>query len=283
MTDTDIHIAADDRPLFGPRGSSARWGLAALGVLLILIGAFAYYLWQRPSVPPAAPSVAQPAATQPAAPSAEARVEHPIEPGVASGAPPLPALGESDAAAREGLEALFGTSGFAALFRPQELIRNIVATIDNLPRKNVAPRLMPVKPVPGSFHVAGPDGALTIAADNASRYTPYVRAMDAVDSAKLVALYVRFYPLFQQAYTELGYPSRYFNDRLFEVIDHLLAAPDAPSTIALVQPKVLYEFADPAYADLSAGQKIMVRMGPENEARVKAKLRELKRALSRGI
>jgi hypothetical protein len=110
-----------------------------------------------------------------------------------------------------------------------------------------------------------------------------VRALEAVDSAKLVALYVRFYPLFQQAYAELGYPSRYFNDRVFEVIDHLLATPDVRGPIALVQPKVLYEYADPALQDLSAGQKMLVRMGPENEAKVKAKLRELKKALTRGL
>jgi len=48
-------------------------------------------------------------------------------------------------------------------------------------------------------------------------------------------------------------------------------------------PKVLYEYADPALQDLSAGQKILVRMGGDNEARVKAKLRELKRALTRGM
>ena len=107
-------------------------------------------------------------------------------------------------------------------------------------------------------------------------------AMEAVDSAKLVALYVRLYPLFQEAYAELGYPSRYFNDRLFEVIDHLLATPDVQGSVALVQPKVLYEYADPALQDLSAGQKILVRMGGENEAKVKAKLREIKRALTRG-
>ena len=39
---------------------------------------------------------------------------------------------------------------------------------------------------------------------------------------------------------------------------------------------------DPALQGLSAGQKILVRMGPENEAKVKAKLREIKRALTRG-
>ena len=278
MSETDIHVAADDRPLFQPSKPSVRWSAAAVGVALIAAAGIGYYLWQRQPAPPvAAPAVTTPEPAPQA--SSEARVEHPIEGATST---PLPALAESDAAVREALVPLFGTGVFDALFRPQDLVRNAVATIDNLPRKQVALRLLPLKPVPGSFRVSGQNGSPVIGADNGARYTPYVRAMEAVDSAKLVALYVRLYPLFQQAYAELGYPSRYFNDRVFEVIDHLLATPDAPATVALVQPKVLYEYADPSLAELSAGQKILLRMGPENEARVKAKLREIKRALSRG-
>jgi hypothetical protein len=66
---------------------------------------------------------------------------------------------------------------------------------------------------------------------------------------------------------------------VFEVIDHLLTTPDIKGPIALTQPKVLYEFADPAFEQLSAGQKALLRMGPDNEARVKAKLREVRKAL----
>ena len=78
-----------------------------------------------------------------------------------------------------------------------------------------------------------------------------------------MATYVQLYPLFQAAYQELGYPNGYFNDRLIQAIDDMLAAPDVAAP-KLAQPKVLYEFADPALENLSAGQKILVRMGPEN-------------------
>ena len=74
----------------------------------------------------------------------------------------------------------------------------------------------------------------------------------------------------------LGNPDGYFNDRVVEVIDHLLSAPEAPATIALAQPNVLYEFADPALEAESAGRKLLLRMGPGNAARVKAKLREIR-------
>jgi Protein of unknown function (DUF3014) len=43
----------------------------------------------------------------------------------------------------------------------------------------------------------------------------------------------------------------------------------------------MYEFADPALEARSAGQKIMIRMGSENAAKVKAKLREIRREVTR--
>jgi DUF3014 family protein len=286
MAHPELEVAADDRPLFVPRKPPVRWSVpVALALIIAAVGGayYVYYLAQpRPLPPVAAPAPASPPQSAPEA-SAEPRVEHPIEQASAPPAVPLPVLDESDSTVREMLAGIFGAATFDALFRPQDLVRNIVATVDNLPRKSVASRLMPIKPVPGTFRVAGPDGAAVIGIDNAARYTPYVRAMQAIDSAKLVAVYVRLYPLFQQAYADLGYPSRYFNDRLIDVIDHLLAAPDVRGPVALTQPKVLYEYADPALQDLSAGQKILVRMGGENEAKVKAKLRELKRALTRGL
>jgi hypothetical protein len=280
MADPDDEVMADERPLFRPAKPPGRWGFPLLvGALIAVSGAF-YYFWSlRPEPQPVAPVPEVKSQPAPAA-SAEPSVEHPLEVPTAA---PLPALAESDASVHQALAGLFGGAPFDQLFQPQDIIRRFVATIDNLPRKTVAQRLVPLKPVPGPLRAAGPEGSIVIGPDNAARYTPYVRAFEAVDSAKLVAIYVRFYPLFQQSYAELGYPSRYFNDRVFEVIDNLLAAPEAKGPIALTQPKVLYEFADPALQELSAGQKVLVRMGPENEAKVKAKLRELKQALTRGI
>jgi hypothetical protein len=281
MEPPDLEVAADDRPLLRPGKPPPRWGFPlVLGALVAAAGVI-YYLWHLSVEPrqPAVPAAATP--SLPPQPGAEPRIEHPIE--AVPAAPPLPALAESDSSARDALAALFGSSVFDQFFQPQDIIRHFVAAIDNLPRKTVAQRVMPIKPAAGAFRTSGPEGRTVVGPDNAARYGPYVRALEAVDSAKLVALYVRLYPLFQQAYAELGYPSRYFNDRVFEVIDHLLATPDVRGPIALVQPKVLYEYADPALQDLSAGQKMLVRMGPENEARVKAKLRELKKALSRGL
>jgi hypothetical protein len=106
--------------------------------------------------------------------------------------------------------------------------------------------------------------------------------MESTDSGKLVAAYVRLYPLFNKAYRDLGYPNGYFNDRLVEVIDHLLATPEMDGSIRLAQPRVMYEYADASLEGRSAGQKALVRMGAENASRVKAKLREIRRQVTGG-
>jgi hypothetical protein len=95
----------------------------------------------------------------------------------------------------------------------------------------------------------------------------------------MVELYKRFYPLFQEAYIDLGYPQRYFNDRVIEVIDHLVETPEIEETIVLIRPHVLYEFADPNLEKLSSGQKILIRMGNENALKAKKFLGELRTLL----
>jgi hypothetical protein len=272
------------------RPNRSIWWVALLVALLAgAVGAYYYYFVSTrmaepaPAAPPAPASEPAPAAQ---APSPAPAIEHPVEaPKAPPGeiVPPLPALADSDAAARDALIGLLGAKSFAAFFYPERIILRIVATVDNLPRKSAPARMMPVKPVAGAFATVGSGDDAVISPRNAARYTPYVRILQAIDARKLVAVYSRFYPLFQRAYRELGYPNKYFNDRLIEAIDDLLAAPELDGPLKLAQPKVLYEFADPDLEGRSAGQKIMLRMGHDNELKVKAKLRALRRALVSGV
>jgi hypothetical protein len=267
-----------------PRGQTAATRAFAAFVMVAIAGglAAAFYVWKIREAPkeiPKPPPVAQATPGVAPQPNFGPAVRNPIEaiPRPADEtAKPLPALGESDAALHDALAALISAPTFDQLLYPDRIVRRIVATVDNLPRPTLSNDVRPVKPVPGALAVIGPDGAKQIGLDNGPRYTPYVRALSAVDSRQLVGLYVHFYPLFQQAYRDLGYPNGYFNDRLVEALDNALAAPVIEGPLPLTQPKVLYEYADPALQSLSAGQKILVRMGPENAAKVKAKLREIR-------
>lgn len=280
-TEPDLRLSSDDvsahRGAAGGRPSSGGW-LIAIG-LLLLIGGIGWYFWSTTFAPKPAPvaAVAPPPAAPTEPPKEEPRdtaPQFPIE--TTSPAEPLPVLAESDKALGEGLAGAIDRDAIARYLISQDFIRRVVATVDNLPRKTYAQRLSPLKPVPGKFEVGTRDGHLAISAQNAARYTPLVRALEAVNSEKLVALYVRFYPLFQEAYRELGYPKGHFNDRLVHSLDLLIATREQPGQLAVVQPKVFYEYADPALEALPSGQKILLRMGPDNAARTKAKLKEIR-------
>ena len=122
-------------------------------------------------------------------------------------------------------------------------------------------------------------GGLAVSSTRTARVLSAMQALAAADSQALVDWYVHYYPLFQQAYVELGYPKAYFNDRLIAVIDHLLAAPEPTQPLIVAPYKQAYAFADPALQELSVGQKAMVRIGSANETALKAKLRDLRARL----
>lgn len=261
------------------REERAVWSWLVGGVFAVVIAAAYYYFFVErepmPEPPPAAPAPAEPPPAP--QPKAQPQIQHPIEEAQAQ---PLPVLRESDAAVKDALAGLLGAKALRDFFHLDGIIRRIVATVDNLPREKLAQRNMPVKRAEGRFVVVGRDQGLSIGAQNYARYGGYVRLAEAVDAKAAVAVYVRFYPLFQQAYRELGYPQGYFNDRLVEVIDHLLAAPDAAQPVKLVQPHVAYQFADPDLEARSAGQKTMIRIGADNAGRIRTKLREIRSELT---
>ncbi|HEV2228097.1 MAG TPA: DUF3014 domain-containing protein [Steroidobacteraceae bacterium] len=247
------------------------WWIGGLAV----VAAAGFALWYRFLFHPA--ETAPPAAVKPAAPQAAAQpaVSNPL-PAAAPGSEALPALNDSDPMVQESLTGVLGKPTIEALLVPQNIVRHIVVTIDNLPRHKVAVELRPVKPTAGQTAVST-QGDLTVLSDaNFGRYTIFVRAVQAADVKALAALYQRLYPLFQQAYEDLGYPGKYFNDRLVEVIDHLLETPEVAGPIQLEQPRVFYTYADAGLEGRSAGQKLLIRMGPANARIIKTKLRELR-------
>lgn len=250
------------------------WGVG-LAVLLVGTG-IGVYVYQRDRLPDLEPAetTAGPAPTNEPAP-------RPVEiaPPQPERAIPLPPLDESDVEVQGGLTELLGSNAIMQFLTPQRIVRNVVVTIDNLPREKAALQQRPIKPTPGKLVTSGGEDATVLARENYARYTPLVAVVKTLDAKTLVGLYRGWQPLFQQAYEELGHPNGFFNTRLLEVIDHLLATPDVAQPVRLVQPTVYYKFADPNLEALSAGQKLLIRMGPENAGAIKSKLREIQAEL----
>jgi len=282
---------ADFRP-----ARSSSFPAVAIVVLIALIAAGGWWYWsQRAEPPPSRPTVVSPPPPESPAPAPQVAASGPQNPVDALAEPDavLPALAEADAAVTSALTELLGAKRVASFLNVDGFVRRAVATVDNLPRPQAASRMWPVQPSPERFLVQGTGEQQVIGAGNAARYAAFTGFVEAVDAERAATVYARLYPLFQQAYEELGYPGRYFNDRLVAVIDHLLAAPEPAGPIAVrltevrgefadTRPWTRYEFADPALESLSSGQKMMVRVGLSNEKRLKAKLRTFRAQVATG-
>lgn len=264
--------------MFDMSDRNPQWFIPLL-LAAVAVGGLWYY-WSETRSPvqvvvPIEPSeeIPEPKSTGPAYPLPDANPET-VQPG---NLVPLPALVESDEYFKMDLAGLFG-SGVSEMLVDTAVIEKIVATVDNLPRGHVAEKIRPISGVVGAYLADGQDdsGQYTINTANYARYDFLVNLLAGADVEVLVEIYQRYYPLFQEAYTGLGYPGGYFNDRAIAVIDHLLETPEIQEPVELVRPHVLYEYADPDIEALSSGQKILVRMGDEHAVRVKQFLEELR-------
>jgi len=121
---------------------SKKWLWWGIPVVVVAGLAAALYYGRRHKEEPVAQQVQQaPVATAPEEPAS-----HPISPET-SGAP-LPPLAESDSAFHDSLSGVFGRS-LDQFLVPKDLVRHIVATVDNLPRKKVSVQMWPLQPTAG--------------------------------------------------------------------------------------------------------------------------------------
>lgn len=252
----------------------------------LVAGLGLYFLLPREAGKPGAPPPDLPVQSQPAE-SPAPEIQYPVQaaPAAATDAEPepLPELGaDSDATLQESAAGLLGVETLEEIGFAEDFIRRFVVTVDNLARYRLPVRLRPVASTPGAFVVAGDEDNPVLSEENYRRYDRIVALFVALPSPQLADVYARNYPLFQEAYVELGYPDGYFNDRLVEVVDHLLEEPQIDGPIRLVRPHVMFKFADPSLEALSPGQKLLIRVGPDNARRVRDKLREFRDELTGG-
>lgn len=270
--------------------------------VLVLAGGVAFYLFNKDHR--SEPLVEQPVVQVPERP---APVEPEPEPEVPAfvvdekatpNAPeleaiPLPPLTESDDYVRESLGEVVGEAAVMQYFATEGVVSRMVATVDMLGSQQVPATIQAIQGPGGNFAATEDPNPPTVMRNemgdvlpqylsdpaNSKRYLAYVEMLEALDADQFASLYQRNYPLFQQAWRELGYTDSGFNDRLLEVIDELLATPDVMEPYRMVKPEAVYIFADEELEALSAGQKILLRMGADNAARVKSKLTEFRQAL----
>ncbi|MEE8495640.1 MAG: DUF3014 domain-containing protein [Xanthomonadales bacterium] len=272
-----------------------------IGLLLVVLAAAAYYYvkiydpFAEEIAPPPMPTIAveqlepEPAPVEPA----EEVIEIEPELAIVAEAIVLPALAQSDEWVLEALSGLAGEVSVMRFLVGDNVVSRFVASVDALTSRQVPGQIMVVQDLEGEFLATAneqldavirnaqgdPIPQYVLDPANYQRYESQVAMFEALDAQELVTLYRDYAPLSQQAYVELGYPDGDFNARLIEVIDSLLATPEIRQPPHLIKPEAFYLFTNPDLEALSAGQKALVRMGPINAQRVKAKLREIRAEL----
>ncbi|MBT3133784.1 DUF3014 domain-containing protein [Alteromonas sp. ALT199] len=156
------------------------------------------------------------------------------------------------------------------------LIQRFVVSVTNLANDEMAPNHQLLTPPEQNFRVYSQAGKQWIDAASYKRYTPYVDMLESFDNEALLNIYGIYKGDIQTKFAEIGNPDQDFNGVLLEAIDQLLDTPEVPVPVEVYTDSVAYKYADERLENLNEPQKQLLRTGPDNMRRIKAKLRELK-------
>jgi len=275
LDDFDLDKTADRPPEEGgPRpepdgsGRGLRAGLAA-GILLLAVGiaAILALVFRRPppaKAPPPPPTTAAPAPAPAPTPALA-----------------IPPLDASDAFVREAAKGLSSHPQLALWLGARELVRTLAALVDNVAAgDNPAPHLTLLAPKE-RFSVVEKRSRTVIDPRSYARWDLLAQGVAAIDAAECARVLGLLEPLFETAWRELGHPEP-FRRGVARAMAALLEVPvieaEVPVT-PVVRAVRVYEYADPKLERLKPAQKLLLRMGPANVARIQAKLREVQAAL----
>lgn len=263
------------------------WPLV-LAVLVWLICVCGYVLFSRGVVeaprlrwPPqllrdvftAATPTSTPFAPSPIAPIATIATEE-VTPQVT-----LPPLIRSDATVIDLARGLSTHPQFATWLATQNVIERLVAAV-----ANIAEGASPITSVSflrpaGGFAVKDREGRTFVDPRSYERYDLVAEVFASVDPQGCEAVYRTTRPLLEQAYREIGYPDRTFDDVLAQAIATLLATPVVDGDIEVRPLVTTYAFANPKLEALALVQRHFLRMGPRNMRLIQAQLRAIASAL----
>lgn len=272
LDDVRLERSEDGPEDMGPGGRSPWVWVAALVVVLAAGGGIAWWLLRGDAEPEPVAGTEEPAPVEPAPEVVEPVEEEPLE---------LPPLSASDEVVRRLVARLSSQPVLASWLATEDLVERFVVAVDNVavgvvPRKEVEP-LAPE----GGFRATEADGgAARVDPASWERYDPAAAVVASLDPRGTATLYRRLGPLIDEAARKrLGYGAERFDQTLRRAILHLLETPVPAEAPALERETLTYRYADERLEELSEAQKQLLRMGPQNQRRVQAKLRALAREL----
>jgi hypothetical protein len=245
------------------------------GLLALAAAAGIYFAFFRraPTITPTIPAAA------PAAPMASE--PKPLVLGRPDEAIALPPLDETDAIVRKLVSALSRDPLIGRWLATSSLIRNFAVAVTNVADGTTPARALTALQPGGSFQVVQRGSDIYIDPATYRRYDAMARAASAIDPSDAAHLFAQLKPAINEAYLELGVPNRTLDQTVAAAIVRLLRTPVVEGPVrVLPKPKGIgYRYADDRLEDLSAAQRQLLRMGPENVARIQLALRRIALAL----
>lgn len=184
----------------------------------------------------------------------------------------LPSLNDSDPVLFTRLAEMELGASLLRLLAPEDLIRKFVVYAHNASLGELPQLDYPLRRVPGEFGVREIDTNLW-ETDPAShrRYDALIDTLTGLEPQQAMSVYRALKPLFQEAYAEIGFQDD-FDQVLITAIDQVMNAPQEEGPFQLIKPSVMYLYADSRIEDMSPVQKQLLRIGPENTAKLQARL-----------
>lgn len=186
----------------------------------------------------------------------------------------LPQLNDSDLSVKTQLSQYFAKQTLKLVVQ-DDMIRRFVVYVDNIGKGKIAKKHSPIIEPQNSFTVVEGD-ILTIAPQSYERYTPFVELFTSMTPQQAVNFYKEYKPLFDEAYEEIGYQERDFDEAVFDAIDMVLTTPIVTGNVPLLSESVVYKYAYSEWEQLPEAQKQLLRMGAKNVRKVKSALKGIK-------
>ena len=289
--------------------NKASWPLIAfIIVVVIAIGIAWQFTGSKPEPEPVAVKKPVPAPVVEPEPIAEVVIPEPvveeavIEEVIEVEENPLPSLNESDDWLKLKLPEITWRKELLKLIVDEDMIRRFVVFTDNFAQGIVAyehsPFVLPTikfapendsvnfQSIPQSTNQDSSQASLQAKQNvwqwneaSSKRFGLYIDLLRSMDSESLVLWYVEVKPLIDEAYQELGYEDD-FTNTLQDAITRVLDMELPKSSKALIQPSVMYKFANPKLEALPDSDKLLLRLGKDNLLVMKSVLLELHEKLA---
>ncbi|WP_426752996.1 DUF3014 domain-containing protein [Myxococcus sp. Y35] len=214
-------------------------------------------------------------------PPSQVVIPKPSHPGLAPRAEPrMPSSAEMDALMRARLAGASGLPELAAWLREQDLLRRFVTVVGNIASGDSPREVVSFLAPSGAFEARYKAGKHVIEKKSYARYDVIGKVVGSLDLGVLVSTYREVRHLAERLHKENARPGSTFDATLHLAFEQVLAVPVIDGDVEVVPRGAVYVYADPNLESLTAAQKHLLRMGPENLRRIQAKVREASQHLT---